>query len=443
MQISNRTIRTLGLCATLAIFGSFSETGKLFAQTNVSLKAAPSIDMPSISASAGPSMPSITTPSIGSRYYTPKVNATYKTEESSSTKKSAAGLHTSDNTTLNNALIRASLGYNANASGAGNLSDLESLMNAELENGSSSGSLSANGTGTNGLGANGVGSSGVGARGKNTSTSDLLGGIQGLSGNRFSSYISAEDILAMSETGLVQNIYGRLGGQSNDTLLSTVLSELEQIKARLDAQDGGLNINHASNFSGNTNFSNNASLKRGAGTNQNSSENTKTHIIEEKNSSQYSKYNQALLSQNKNGKSSDNAKKDTILACRQTGGSGNPAILRFNVNGNDVLGSLRTVWFSNKENDGSFLVTGDRKYYADSKMRAETFYLLFKADGNGGSSMGYNVEPGVSQDFTNENSLFYKLTQAENLTATRTGNLVSLSTNSRDLSVNLLIDTGN
>lgn len=103
-----------------------------------------------------------------------------------------------------------------------------------------------------------------------------------------------------------------------------------------------------------------------------------------------------------------------------------PRILRFLVNSYDVLPSCKQLYFSTQESDGSFLMTGDRKYNADGKLRTETFYLLFRATGSKSGSTSYNVVPSLSQDYENQNSFLYQLATRNSLTATRTGNLVTM-----------------
>jgi hypothetical protein len=119
-----------------------------------------------------------------------------------------------------------------------------------------------------------------------------------------------------------------------------------------------------------------------------------------------------------------------------------PAILRFTVNGYNVLATCRTIYFSDCETDGSFLLTGDRKYTSDGKTRAETFYLLFKAKGSAGSSTQYSVEPAVVQDYPNAYSFVYQLAQKDRLSAAKTGNLITMRVNAPSYNMDLLIDTG-
>jgi len=122
--------------------------------------------------------------------------------------------------------------------------------------------------------------------------------------------------------------------------------------------------------------------------------------------------------------------------------SSQPAILRFLVNGYDVLSTCRTTYFSNRENDGTFLLTGDRKYTSDGKTRNETFYLLFKTTGSTGCSTQYMVEPAVVQDYTNKYSFVYQLAHMQNLSAVKTGNLITMRLNEPAYNMDLLIDIG-
>lgn len=119
-----------------------------------------------------------------------------------------------------------------------------------------------------------------------------------------------------------------------------------------------------------------------------------------------------------------------------------PKILRFVVNGYNIMDTCRTVYFSKKDYDGSFLLTGDRRYTSDNKSRDETFYFLFKTDGNCGTSAGYNVEPQVVQDYKNEYSFLYQLSKKHNLKAEKTGNLVSLRCTEPAWNFDLLLDIG-
>ena len=117
-----------------------------------------------------------------------------------------------------------------------------------------------------------------------------------------------------------------------------------------------------------------------------------------------------------------------------------PKILRFRINGYNIADSVASVFFSEAEPDGTFLLTGDRVYYADGRKRTETFYLLFKAVKSNGAEITYNVQPSIVQDFENQNSFVYRFAKLSDLKAEKTGNLVALHTVSDDLNVDLLLD---
>ena len=117
-----------------------------------------------------------------------------------------------------------------------------------------------------------------------------------------------------------------------------------------------------------------------------------------------------------------------------------PSILRFKINGYNIADSLTKVFFSETEADGSFLLTGDRKYFVNQQVRTETFYMLFKTVSSNGSSLTYKVQPSIVQDFKNENSYIYRLANVKNLTAEKTGNLVVIHYTSDSVNADLLLD---
>ena len=406
-------------------------------------------DMPSISASSGPSMPTIVTPSLGTKFYTPKLNATYKSKDSAEDKKNSAGIVSTANSTAAN-----------NSAG---LSDLKGSLSTadEVEALLGSAFLSqgrdANGKPTVLTGISNARNSenlskvsvNVPAYQNNFSENGLsANNKKGLS-NSYKNTLSALDLLSMNKKGLISNIYGLeeiSGNQKNDEiLLSSILGQLEALKTRQQELEKALasgNGRKASAASYGENYSQNGNILAG---NQAGNLNQNYSSISNFSSTSTSSAMAGAVKYNSNTASqkSDSALKNELVACSQSGASGNPQILRFNINGTNIIDSLRTVWFSRQENDGSFLVTGDRKYYEGAKLREETFYLLFKADGNGGSERGYNVEGKVMQDVQNENSLLYRLTQVSNLTADKTGNLITMTQNNENLRINLLIDSGN
>jgi len=118
------------------------------------------------------------------------------------------------------------------------------------------------------------------------------------------------------------------------------------------------------------------------------------------------------------------------------------SVLRFRVNGYDLLSGLSEVYFSTPETDGSFLLTADRTYQADRKTRTETLYLLFRFAGNSGTARTYQVEASVMQDSENVNSLVYKLCSGGTLSAVKTGNLVVLNGTQNGVSCDILLDIG-
>lgn len=114
------------------------------------------------------------------------------------------------------------------------------------------------------------------------------------------------------------------------------------------------------------------------------------------------------------------------------------SILRFYVSQNDILPSCTTVFFSKPETDGSFLLTGDRKFSTGGKVFLETFYLFFKATGAENGSTKFTVTAELSPD-NNSFSVLKALTNSSPLTAKKSGNLVSLKTGT----INLLLSLEN
>lgn len=120
-----------------------------------------------------------------------------------------------------------------------------------------------------------------------------------------------------------------------------------------------------------------------------------------------------------------------------------PSILRFKINGYNINDSLTTVFFSETEPDGTFLLTADRKYFTSQKVRTETMYLLFRTINNNGYSTTYEVLPSIVQDSKNENSFIYKMCQQKKLIAEKTGNLVVIHYTNNDFNMDLLLDIDN
>ena len=117
-------------------------------------------------------------------------------------------------------------------------------------------------------------------------------------------------------------------------------------------------------------------------------------------------------------------------------------LLRFAVNGYNVLRTCRTVYISDVQDDETFLVTGDRRYMSDGKTRSETFHILFKTKPESTAVCEYDAATAVTQDSYNPNSFVYQLSKRRNMMASRTGNLVSMRTEDPDWRLELLIDLG-
>ena len=73
---------------------------------------------------------------------------------------------------------------------------------------------------------------------------------------------------------------------------------------------------------------------------------------------------------------------------------------------------------------------------------SETFHLLFKAASGANGAKSYDAAAAVTQDYFNENSFLYQMSQKGDLQANRVGNLVILRTADADWKLELLIDLG-
>lgn len=117
-------------------------------------------------------------------------------------------------------------------------------------------------------------------------------------------------------------------------------------------------------------------------------------------------------------------------------------VLRFKINGYDLLHTCKSIYISDLQEDGTFLVTGDRRYQSTAGVRNETFHLLFKADTGANGIHSYKTAAAVTQNITDENSYMYQLSQRNDLVATKTGNLVTMRTIDPSWKLELLIDLG-
>ena len=111
-------------------------------------------------------------------------------------------------------------------------------------------------------------------------------------------------------------------------------------------------------------------------------------------------------------------------------------ILRFKINNYDLTKSFTTLFFSEKEKDGSFLLTGDRVYNLYGKQMSETFYMLFKNE-NGNN---FEVAVVLNQNDENQNSFLYKFAKDSPYKAQHTGNLFFINSNKNDLKIDILIE---
>ncbi len=147
-----------------------------------------------------------------------------------------------------------------------------------------------------------------------------------------------------------------------------------------------------------------------------------------------------LKKQQQSASAKDKNKLDAVKTDSENFKKREPSILRFKINGYNILDSLTDVFFSETEADGTFLLTGDRKYYINQQVNTETFYMLFRTVSSNGSSISYKVQPSIVQKSKNENSYVYKLANIKNLTAEKTGNLVVMHFSDGSLSSDILLD---
>lgn len=117
----------------------------------------------------------------------------------------------------------------------------------------------------------------------------------------------------------------------------------------------------------------------------------------------------------------------------------NQSILRFLVNGQNLKPACKTVFFSEPQVDGTFLLTGDCKYQLNGKNLSETFYILFKADGAANGRDKFTATTALSQTEKNNSSYLYKICQLGELYAYKTGNLVTLKAEKDGTNLDLLL----
>ncbi len=219
-----------------------------------------------------------------------------------------------------------------------------------------------------------------------------------------------------SNSSYLSSLYGSTNSNTTNLLLEQILKELEEVKEKAGSAALAIAATGDSTSGGNS----------GSGGNSNSTENAS---------------NSDLTTSVKNT-ADQNAESTTEESGATQKTVVHPYFLRFTVNGYNILNTCTRVYISVPEADGTFLVTGDRRYTSDGKIRTETFHILFRAVTNSGGLNSYEVASAVSQDYLNEYSFLYQLAQRKNLTATRTGNLVTMRTTDANWKLELLIDLG-
>ena len=115
-------------------------------------------------------------------------------------------------------------------------------------------------------------------------------------------------------------------------------------------------------------------------------------------------------------------------------------LLRFRVNNTDILNTCQTIYFSQPEENGLFLLTGDRSYYIDNRPYEETFYFLFTPALDDKGDFYYEVEGDIMQNAPITGSKLYPLTEKPSLIARKTGNLIALKYNAENWNLDILID---
>ena len=115
-------------------------------------------------------------------------------------------------------------------------------------------------------------------------------------------------------------------------------------------------------------------------------------------------------------------------------------LLRFRVTNTDILDTCQTIYFSQPEENGLFLLTGDRSYYIDNKPYEETFYFLFTPALDDKGLFYYEVEGDIMQNAPITGSKLYPLTEKPSLIARKTGNLITLKYSAENWNLDILID---
>ncbi|GMO49475.1 MAG: hypothetical protein Pg6C_12090 [Treponemataceae bacterium] len=117
-------------------------------------------------------------------------------------------------------------------------------------------------------------------------------------------------------------------------------------------------------------------------------------------------------------------------------------IRRFKINGNDILPSCRWIYCLKIDPSGIFLITGDRKFTYNQQIYDETFYFLFKPRTAQQGNAMYDTAVSVSNEESAVQSYLKLLANQSPLSASRTGNFVTIRSEENNFNIELLIDLG-
>lgn len=118
-----------------------------------------------------------------------------------------------------------------------------------------------------------------------------------------------------------------------------------------------------------------------------------------------------------------------------------PKIIRFTIGNRDIISALTQVYFSDRESDGTFLLTCDSRCIYNNKVITETLYMLFRSSGTKSSKTIYEVTSSLLQS-SEAGTPLRQFTRTEMYTATRTGNFVTLHGTENNLNYDMLLDIG-
>ena len=283
-----------------------------------------------------------------------------------------------------------------------------------------------------------------------TITAPLLGDGYYIPGNQTrASSQKKEKSVNSSSTSLEENKVTEKSAENNSSVNTSLLSakDIESLK-NLGA------LNSLSSIAGSS-FNNlynkgNLSLLNDGNANitniSSESQDAVSKIMLEKILAELESLKEKTLAKEENTDLSYSAEKNKEIS--QTAEEKNPSasakkrVLRFMVNGYDILKTCRTIYISDMERDGTFLLTGDRLYESDGKSRTETFHILFRQKGTQTLQDNYSAVAAVSQDYLNEYSFLYQMAKRQSLAANRTGNFISMRTTDPDWKMEFLLDLG-